>query len=244
MNLFFVRISVERTRECRQPRARNRLPRVTAIAAGAVGLLATMIVLPASAATTGSNTATVGLLPPPVRSLTVSPTTAAFGNCVDNTGAASPDPTKLPFPNGACTVGTATVTSTIPGGITITNGAVAGHIDVNGQDATPADVGGTPWTMEYPGNFLSTPQILPGVDQFAEETLGNNYFVGINSYTAFDGSPVCDLAFTITSTTPATGSCAASAGQSSMEALDITGPSSSTDQNGPFTITTTWTAVP
>jgi hypothetical protein len=237
MNLFFVRISVERKREDRQPRTPIRLPRVIAVAAGAVGLVATMVVLPASAATTGSNSSTVGLLPPAVRSINVSPATAQFGNCVDNTGAASSDPTELPFPNGSCQVGT--VGTIVTGGITITNGPVAGHVYVNGQNATPADAG-TPWTMEPAANVATT---LPGVDQFAEETLGSNSFTDTTNEQVFDTTPVCDLGFTQVGV-PATSSCAATANELSTEALAIDGPSSSTDTNGPFTITTTWSAVP
>jgi hypothetical protein len=188
--------------------------------------------VPASAATSGSNSATVSIAPtapPPVRSITVSPTTAAFGECVTSNGTSTTTPSELPFPNGECQVGDAISTGVV-GGITITNGTVPGHIDVNGQTATPSDAGGTPWVI------APTSAANPGVDQFFEFGLGsqNN---GENIATA----PTCDTAFNVVGTA---GDCSASAGQASNEVLVIEGPSSSTDQNGPFTITTTWTAVP
>jgi hypothetical protein len=230
MNLFFVRISVEFKRDCTKTRARIRPSRVTAIAAGVLGLVATMMALPAAASTSGSNTATVQLVPPAVRSITVSPATAVFNHC-------SPNATALAFPNGACQVGLQDATTgAITGGITITNGSVAGHIDVNGQNATPSDVGGTPWTL------LTTPS-TPGINQFIEETFGSSLVNSNGSLVA--PTPLCDGAFTLAGTPPnQTGDCSASANQSANEALLLEGPSSSTDQNGPFTITTTWTAVP
>jgi hypothetical protein len=193
-----------------------------------------MMVLPASAATTGSNTATVGILPPAVRSITVSPGTGAFGECSGpNTSGSSPIPSDLAFPNGACQLGDLLGSGGVSGGITITNGTVAGHIDVNGQSATPADAG-TPWTLE-------STSATPGVNQFQESTIGGQVLTVATNGAPVDTAPVCDQGFTVVGTV---GSCSASAGQSSNEILGITGPSSSTDQNGPFTITTTWTAVP
>jgi hypothetical protein len=127
----------------------------------------------------------------------------------------------------------------VTGGITITNGNTAGHIDVNGQNAIPADMGGTPWAIENTVN--------PGVDQFLEDTLGSqSNGVGSNN-TSLSTAPVCDTAFNVVgvgSPVQPVGDCSATAGQSSNEVLNMVGPSSSTDQNGPFTVTTTWTAVP
>jgi hypothetical protein len=162
----------------------------------------------------------------------VSPTTATFGDCVTSNGTASSSPSELPFPNGECEVGAPTTTGVI-GGITITNGTVPGHIDVNGQPATPADAG-TPWT-------LGTTAGAPGVNQFLELAEGNQSATNPNNSADVGTAPSCDTAFNTVGTA---GDCSASAGQASNEALAIAGPSSSTDQNGPFTITTTWTAVP
>jgi hypothetical protein len=72
------------------------------------------------------------------------------------------------------------------------------------------------------------------VDQFFENTFNVN-LQGIHLSTV----PACDTAFDV----PVAG-CTAAANQSNDEGLGITGPASSTDQNGPFTITTTWTAAP
>lgn len=232
VDLLGVRISYHRARSRAARRAR---PGRTLLAVGA-GLLALLSLdaIPATAATTGSNTATVQLTPPPVRSVTVSPSTAAFGNCSgpNETGTNS-NPAELAFPNGSCLVGTAGA-AVITGGITITNGTAAGSIDVNGQAATPADAG-TPWSL------VPASAGTPGVDQFVEATDGSALTSASGNYTSVTSTPTCDTAFTVVSSA---GSCAAAAGQSSEEALVIEGPSSSTDQNGPFTITTTWTAVP
>jgi hypothetical protein len=237
MNLFPVRISFAHSRERSQLRGRLRPSRISVIAVGALGLVATLMAVPASAATSGSNSATVNLAPsapPPVRSITVSPTTAAFGECVTSNGTASSSPSELPFPNGGCNVGDPTNTGVV-GGITITNGNTAGHIDINGQPATPADAGGTPWTI------APTSAANPGVDQFFEFGFGSHFLTNNNNNSDVGTAPTCDTAFNVVGTA---GDCSASAGQASNEALFIEGPSSSTDQNGPFTITTTWTAVP
>jgi hypothetical protein len=227
MKLFPVRISLQRSHERRHFRARFRPSRVTAIAVGVVGLVATVMALPASAATSGSNAATVNLVPPVVRSITVSPAMATFGNCTGGS------PSQLAFPNGQCQVGLPSTTGGgVIGGITITNGTTAGHIDVNGQNATPSDMG-TPWTL------LANNSLTPGADQFLEATATANGAMLIPSPVA--PTPSCDNSF---SSSGSVASCSAMPGQSSNEALLMTGPSLSTDQNGPFTITTTWTAVP
>jgi hypothetical protein len=79
------------------------------------------------------------------------------------------------------------------------------------------------------------------VNQFLEQNEGSQISTNTNNVAAVSTTPACDTAFTVAGTT---GDCTASAGQASNEALNIMGPTSSTDQNGPFTVTTTWTAVP
>lgn len=187
--------------------------------------------IPAGASSSGTDSATVNLAPPPVRSVTVSPTTASFGGCTGPSGTGSSvDPSELEFPNGLCFVGSSSPTGTT--GVTITNGAAPGHIDVNGQDATPAD-GGTSWALITTGT--------PGADQFREATNGSQFPSVPSNEVIVPTIPVCDTGFTVTS---GNGDCTATANQLSTELLVLEGPSASSDQNGPFTVVTTWTAVP
>jgi hypothetical protein len=197
-----------------------------AAVAGVVALVpVAAVTLPAGAATSGSSSATLTLTPPPVRSVTVTPATATFANC------SGPNANLLAFPNGTCSVGTF-VAGPVTGGITVTNGAAAGHIYVNGANAVPADAG-TPWTL--------TSAIAPGTDSYLEETGAYSNSINAPVHQVLTNTAACDVAFT-----PAFavgGGCAATAGQVGNEQLAITGPSTSSD-SGPFTITTTWTAVP
>lgn len=223
-----IKVSLERF-----PRRRPSRPLTAPLALLGVLLFGTTLTsaVPAGASTTGTNSATVNLAPPPVRSVTISPTTSAFGACSGANGTGSSvDPGELEFPNGWCFVGASGPTGTT--GITITNGAASGHIDVNGQDATPAD-NGTPWALIATGT--------PGTDQFREATNGSQMASVPSNEVIVPTTPVCDTGFTVTA---GSGDCTAAANQSSTEVLVIEGPSVSSDQNGPFTIVTTWTAVP
>src|SRR5215469_9117723 len=79
-----------------------------------------------------SVTSTTLAPPPPVRSITVSPTTVSYGNCDFN-----PGQNNLTFANGECS------STVAPGpgqaaGITITNGAAAGHVDVQTSNFIPS----------------------------------------------------------------------------------------------------------
>jgi hypothetical protein len=160
-----------------------------------------------------------------VRALTVSP---------DSVGICSPQQ-PLTLPNGTCADPV----------VTVTNGPVAGHIDVNGADAVPADQGNN-WVLcgvdvgctgppFDPTNPKSSP--LPGADQYLEsarQPFNGSYYVGPLGH-----SPSCD-----TSWNPPTFSCAASAGQSANEFLAVIGPTTSSDQSPTFTTSVTWTAAP
>jgi hypothetical protein len=200
------------------------------LAACLLALLTLTTTIPASASNTGINSATVNLAPPLVRSVMVT-ATAAFGNCTGPGGSGSSvDPSELEFPNGICTVGSVGPTSAT--GVTITNGTAPSHIDVNGQSATPSDSGQS-WSLVVTGT--------PGTDQFREATNGSQFATVPSNEVIVPSIPVCDTGFTVTG---GSGDCAAASGQTSTESLVLEGPSSSTDQNGPFTVTTTWTAVP
>jgi hypothetical protein len=210
------------------------------VAGGLLFVLATY----SSAATSGPvnaqlNVTSTTMPPPPhVRSITVSPSTVTYGNCDFNPGQAN-----LTFPNGECS------TTVSPGvgqaaGITITNGTATGHIDVQTSNFVPSD-SGTSWTPCVSDSSVSTaPKCTgpagsgtfryPGVNEFASST--ND--VGLTTGGPYLGtSPACDTQFDA-------GDCAAAANASTTEALEMTGPSSSTDSSLSFTQTVTWTAVP
>jgi hypothetical protein len=203
------------------------------VAAAVVAVVpALALAVPATAATTGSNVGTLTLTPPAVRSVTVTPATSTFANCT------GPNAAQLAFPNGFCSVGVAG-NSGAAGGVTVTNGTAAGHIDVNGANAVPSD-SGTPWTLLDSPSAYAPSLTTPAADQYDELTqvLFSGHGV-VNSVVST--TPTCDLAFDGTTSTP--GGCTAAAGASTTESLVIEGPSTSTDA-GPFAITTTWTAVP
>ncbi len=171
---------------------------------------------------------TIDVSPPPTRSLTVSP--GGIGIC-------SPSE-PLAFPNGECN----------SPAITITNGAVADDIDVQGQNAVPSDVTQDPGTAPpdwalcgsastaclgspEPGGTLT----YPGQDQYEEWTDTEGSRGPYLSDTA-----QCDTAF---NSYPLV-SCAASAGQSQEEFVALVAPSASTDTSATFTSALTWTAAP
>jgi hypothetical protein len=189
---------------------------------------------PALAASTGSGTATINIVPA-VYSVTVSPATFSFGLCSTRLGASTGS--SLGFPDGYCYYGTGTSTYTT--GVTITNTGAAGHIDVNGSNAVPSDAG-TPWTLcsEQGGTctYLSGGLYYPGANQFQLGNLADPD--GSNAYTIISNSPACDEAF------DASVGCSAASGASQIEGLEMTGPESSTDTSSTFTTTLTWTAGP
>ena len=232
-----------------RPRVRTRglaHGRVIAAFVGLVGLLSlSLLTLPADAATSGSNAATVTVAPALVRSLTVTPPTSTFGNCSGGTAS------ELAIPNGTCSVGQMLqpniAVNGATGGVTVTNGSVADQIDVNGGPAAPTDAG-TPWTLTASTAFsqtdisdvLSSPSFTPlaGPNQFEEE--GQAELAGVVVNSQVGSSAACDGAFTAQNCSSTN---SAASGASTQEILYLGGPSSSTDA-GPFTVTTTWTAAP
>lgn len=162
------------------------------------------------------------VLPPPVRSVTVSPATTTFDSCKTAAGVSSGG--VMTPPDGSCATS---------GGddVTITNGPSFGHIDVAGADAVPAD-GGVHWNLcGGAGTACSGASGAPGVDQFSlSDTAGGH------ASPVLTGTPQCDTGFSA--------DCSASAGQSATETLDLEGPATSTDNSGSFSMVLTWTAVP
>lgn len=174
---------------------------------------------------------------PTIRSVTVSPANASFGNCIG--GMASSDtqstPGKLGFPNGRCFVGLVT-----PGfyPITITNTGIASDILVNGSSASPSD-GGNEWalcTRHVGGGPICTQDFgrMPGTDQYMIENFSS---VG-QQMAGISATPACDVEF------DASGRCWAVQGASVGEGIELIGPSVSTDTSTKWTVTITWTPVP
>jgi hypothetical protein len=183
------------------------------------------IAIPAAPAHAGNAvTATINF---GLRSVTVSPPTLVYGNCTDANGKATGNSLVA---GGACSTGGTT--------LTITNGPLAGTIDVQGSDAIPAD-NGTHWTLCSPngGAACTGTGQAPGVDQFRES------MVLLPPLTLdLQASPQCDIAFAVIGVS---GNCTAQPNQvSTTEQLGLRGPSSSTDSSTSFTTTITWTAAP
>jgi hypothetical protein len=196
----------------------------------------------ASADPSGSATGTV-TLGAAVRSVTVSAGTLTANKCYGgileyglyvpkSTGPIEPTPDSatMTLPNGFC----------VTGDITITNGPVAGEIDVAGSPAS--GTGGT-------GGWALVQNRTPGQDQYELSALIPPQRPVPPSTT---GSPAsaqptsaagaCDLSFDFFA--HRTVSCAATAGQVGHEELGVVGPSASTGTATSYIFTATWTAVP
>jgi hypothetical protein len=209
----------------KQFRHASRRARCLGVGAVVAVVAAAPLAASALAASSGSVSETIYV---GVRSLTVSPGTVSM--C--STGS------PLTFPNGSC--------QSVP--ITITNGAAGGQVEVNGAPAVPNDevtnwslcgaVGGntctgTPTCTPVGGLQVCAPA-PPGDDQFEESTGNAGGFSGPD----LSATPACDSAF------DSGGGCASNPGQVGTETVNLTGPTSSTDQSPIFSTSTTWTAAP
>jgi hypothetical protein len=174
---------------------------------------------------------------PTIRSVTVSPASASFGNCTGGLASSNTQSTigKLGFPNGQCLVGLLS-----PGfyPITITNTGIASAIYVNGSSANPAD-GGDQWNLcnrDGHGGPRCTRHDgqLPGTDQYMVE---NFSALGVRT-SGISATPACDREFY------ASGQCWAVEGASQSEGIELIGPAVSTDTSTKWILTITWTPVP
>jgi hypothetical protein len=171
----------------------------------------------------------VSVIPPAVRSVTLSVSSASYTNCVYGSSTSA----QLGFPNGAC------VAAGNP--IVVTNGTAPATITVTGADMVPQD-GATHWTLPpAPGAFNGCPA-TPGADQYCETlALSPGPDSGTaqtpQQYLSLANIATCDLTFT-----GFFGCGAAQPGQASNEFLAMTGPSSSTDASSSFSTTVTWIA--
>ena len=205
-----------------------------AAAATAIGLVA-VPAFPASAAGNpdpASLSVSVSVVPPAVKSVTVSVSSTTYTNCVYGSSTS----TQLGFPNGAC------VAADNP--ITVTNGIAQATIVVDGADMVPAD-SGPHWVLCGLNVPCSSSQFNPGADQYVETVsavpgYNSGAQQGPGPFVAFDDTPQCDITFAGTTgnvCNPAPG------GAVSKEFLAMTGPTSSTDSSSTFSTTVTWTAL-
>jgi len=173
---------------------------------------------------------------PTIVSVTVSPSSAAFGGCSGGNASVNTASTSsaLGFPNGHCSLGTPGAHGSFP--ITITNAGVAANVYVSGGNAVPSD-GGTQWGL---CNFGTDPAAacsadagkLPGANQYVVQ----NFTAGSMNPSGLTGALTCDTQF-------AAGQCSAVQGDAQSEGILLTGPASSSDQSTTWTVTITWTAV-
>jgi hypothetical protein len=174
---------------------------------------------------------------PTVRSVTVSPGNASFGNCTGGQTSADTHSTagKLGFPNGECFVGLLNP-NFYP--IAITNTGIASDIYVSGSNAVPSD-GGNQWSLCNPeGHFGSgctrDHGKLPGIDQYLVEA----FSPVVQQPVGISGTPSCDHAWN------SSGGCWAVQGASQSEGIELIGPYFSSDTSTKWTMTITWVPVP
>ena len=196
------------------------------VLAGGAGMAATPAA--ATACPAGACTATINVAPPPVLSVTVGTiyTSLTYSSCYTTLTSGTSTPAGLVFPNGFC--------QTQQPAVTITNGAVADQIYVNGANAIPSD-NVTPWTLCNGGGAVSVPCTgsdgNPGQNQYLEENFSQE------GATFLTNTPACDWAW------EGVDECTASVGQEESEGLEMVGPSAPTDPSSTFTAVVTWTAV-
>jgi hypothetical protein len=174
---------------------------------------------------------------PTVRSVTISPAKAKFGDCQGGWASrnTASTPAALGYPNGYCWLGKPM--TSFP--VTITNSGIAADIYVSGSDAVPAD-GGAQWSLCNLGAHpavacTSRGGLSPGKDQYVVQNFAPNR--GLNS-TGLTNTPTCDVNF------GPGDSCWTTSGQSQREGFELTGPAVIDDSSTSWTVTIIWTPVP
>jgi hypothetical protein len=219
----------------RRWRRRSRAAVALAVAAGLAACSTGSASQPAGTPGKGQSIAISLKVVPTVVSVTVSPSSAAFGGCTGGNKSVNTASTgnALGFPNGRCWLGTPGSHGSFP--ITITNTGVAADIYVSGASASPSD-NGTGWGL---CNIGANPASactgsggkMPGDNQY----LLQNFAGGSMNPSGLTGTMTCDAEF-------AAGSCSAIQGNSQQEGIELTGPASTADQSTKWTVTITWTA--
>jgi len=177
---------------------------------------------------------------PNVRSITVTPVKATFGNCAggkqgNNTASTG---SRLGYPNGICWVGETDPIGVYP--IKITNTGIASFVYINGSSAAPSD-GGNGWSLCNLGRDPATTcngsrHRAPGIDQYVVKNFSPT---GRPDFSGLSGTPECDREF------GQRGRCWAGLGASQTEGFELIGPFATTDNASTnWTMTITWTPVP
>lgn len=212
---------------------------VAAAAAGCVGLTACGTAsAPAGAGKAASINMSLNTVPT-IRSVTVSPDKATFGDCAGGSAGANTASTsaKLGYPDGRCWYGRPGPNGRFP--ITITNTGIASDVDVSGSSASPAD-GGDQWNLcnigQHPAvTCTGRNNSLPGKDQYLILNFSPDNKPDLAGLT---GTPSCDHQFT------QSGGCNVTQGEFQTEGIGLIGPSVTSDNSTSWTVTITWMPVP
>jgi hypothetical protein len=200
-------------------RARGRA--VAAFVAVALAFAA-VVVGHAAAASTSARVQLSVHAAPDVLSVTVSPTSGAFGGCH---GGDTTSLSTLGFPNGTCRSGF----------LSVTNTGLPSRIMITGSSFSPLG-GGTPWLL-CGATDGTTPscqnQGQPGAEQFKLQP----FDIVANPGVFLSAQAQCDVLF------QAGAGCIAAPGQLTRESLLLTGPQSTANGASDYSTTVTWTAV-
>lgn len=226
------------------------LPAVVRGGSRAVLALVTLAALgacaqPQSAAAPGQGASiTISLkVVPTVRSVTVSPSKAAFGNCTGGKESLDTHSTAsaLGYPNGNCWLGTPG--SGTPGSdgrfpVTITNTGIASYIEVSSGNAIPSD-NGHQWSLcnlgPNPAVSCSGSRGMPAMDQYVVQSFASS---GKKNADGLTGSPACDADFGTAD------QCWTVQGDNAQEGFTLTGPQAPDDSSTSWTVQITWVASP
>ena len=195
---------------------------------------------PQSAAAPGKGASiTISLrVVPTVRSVTVSPAKAAFGNCADGSTGLDTRSTgnALGYPNGHCWLGTPDPGGRFP--VTITNTGIASYIEVSSGNAIPSD-NGQQWSLcnlgPNPAVRCSGSKGMPAMDQYLVQSFASNRKQNADGLT---GSPSCDADFNTAR------QCWTMQGDKAEEGFTLTGPEAPDDSSTLWTVKITWVAAP
>jgi len=219
---------------------RSRWLLVAAAAVGCAGLTACGTSSPPAGAGRAASISMSLRTVPTIRSVTVTPDKATFGDCSGGSAGADTASTtsRLGYPNGHCWYGRPGPNGVFP--ITITNTGIASAIDVSGSSADPAD-DGDQWNL---CNIGQHPVVActggrqhsePGTDQYLIKNFSPDNSPDRSGLTS---NPACDHQFN------QSGGCVVPQGAFQTEGIELIGPSASTDNSTRWTVTITWMPVP
>jgi hypothetical protein len=181
----------------------------------------------------GSVTAHLNVVPT-IRSVTVSPGSVNFGNCINGTGDTASAGDKMGYPNGICLVGNTGSNGHFP--VTVTYTGLAGNVWVHADNAV-SDHNGS-WSLCNPTGKPACigGQNQPGKNQFEVMTFAQE----VNNYHILTSDAQCDTEF------DSGGACAATPAefqsQTGHEGIRLIGPASSDDSSTSWSVTIIWQA--